>query len=94
MSHNYPKQAVKEVLALLDDCGATITTLRAEWAFDRDPSVSMCFESAEDLNSFAERDGAKVTTTDKGTIDSPVVDHWAMYERPGRRMLIPAHRDR
>lgn len=88
MSHTYPKEAVKDVLAILDHCGATITTLLAYFAFGRDPSVTICFETAEDLESFAERDGAKVTVTEKGTASSPVIDHWAMYERPGRRMLI------
>lgn len=88
MTHRYPQEALRQVLDILDETGAVATTISATFASDDVPTVRICFMTYSDVEAFAKADGANLATENKGTLDSPVLNHYGMYNRPGRRMLI------
>lgn len=77
-----------DILARLDGLTIDPIELRIETHPTTNTHVRIDFATVADITNFAATDNAKVTVRDRRMDGMSHVEHHALYDRPGRRMLL------
>lgn len=83
------RSLLADILARLDGLTIDPTDLHVEVPLTRDPIVTIQFARLADIENYAATDKATVENRHMSSLHgSKYVEHTALYDRPGRRMLL------